>query len=156
MRRGMLALMDATDELRVAERELQAAILAADRDVLERMLDDRHVHIGGDGSPQDKASLIEARLSGNMHLAKLEEQAFEAIIEGTTGITRVTVALTGRTQDVLYSMRVVVTRTWTRRDAGWTVLAEHLSVVEPRDFTVTATTRDEVVPRSPGRLRRVE
>ena len=151
----MLATMEAEVELRDAERELQAAILAADRAVLERMLDERHVHIGADGSPQDKHSLIEARLSGNMHLAKLEEQEFEAVVEGTTGITRITVALTGRTQDVLYSMRVVVTRTWTRREGGWTVLAEHLSVVEPRDFTVTATTDADVVPRSPGRLRRV-
>jgi len=91
-----------------------------------------------------------------MRLAKLEEQEFEAVVEGTTGITRVTIALTGRTQDVLYSMRVVVARTWTRRERGWAVLAEHLSVVEPRDFTVTATAEDEVVPRSPGRLRRVE
>lgn len=110
---------------------------------------------GGDGSPQDKTSLIEARLSGNMRLAKLEEQELEVVVEGTTGITRVTVALTGRTQDVLYSMRVVVTRTWTRTERGWTVLAERLSVVEPRDFTVTATAEDEAVPRSPGRLRRV-
>ena len=144
--------MDAAEELRVAERELLAAILAADRDVLERMLDDRHVHIGADGSPQDKQSLIEARVSGNMHLAKLEEQEFEAVVEGTTGITRVTVALTGRTQDVLYAMRVVATRTWIRTDDGWKVLAEHLSVVEPTDFTVTATTAPGGVP---GRLRRV-
>jgi len=148
----MLAFMDAVDELRVAERELLDAILTADRDVLERMLDDRHVHIGADGSPQDKQSLIEARLSGNMHLSRLEEQAFEAVVEGTTGITRITVLLTGRTQDVLYVMRVVATRTWIRTGEGWKVLAEHLSVVEPRDFTVTATTEPGGVP---GRLRRV-
>jgi hypothetical protein len=123
--------MEGLTELCAAERALQAAILAGDLPALDAALDDRMVHVGADGTPQDKRELLAARASNRMHLIRLEEEALEAVVEGSTGIVRSTLSLAGFTQDVLYTWRIVITRTWAFTDR-WRVLAEHLSLVEPR------------------------
>ena len=39
--------------------------------------------------------------------------------------------MSGRSGDVLYATRMVVSRTWVRTEDGWRVLGEHISIVEP-------------------------
>lgn len=143
--------MDEAGELRAAERALQAAIIADDVDALEVLLDDRLVHVSADGSPQLKRDLIAARAAGLMRIRRLDEEALEVIVEGTTGVTRVAMLITGYADGMLHAWRVVATRTWTRHRGTWAVLAEHVSLAEPR--TGVAPGDDE--PPGPPRLVRV-
>ena len=65
----MLPPMDGSAGLCDAEHELQLAIRTADLAALERLLDDRFVHVGPDGAPQDKRAMLAARAAGRRHAA---------------------------------------------------------------------------------------
>lgn len=125
--------MTSPADLAAAEKALQAAIRVGDVPAIERLLDERFVHVGPDGSPQDKSTILMARASGAMLIRRLEGEALDVVVERDTGITRATLSLTGISSGAMYSCRLVVTRTWSRCDGGWTVLGEHVSLVEPRE-----------------------
>ena len=124
--------MDGSSELRAAERALQAAIFAGDLEALDALLDDRLVHVGGDGTPQDKPTLLATRAAGRLRLTRMEEEALDVVVEGATGITRATFSLAAQTPEGFYTWQVVGTRTWARIDGRWTVLGEHVSHIDPQ------------------------
>ena len=113
-------------DLEAAERALQAAITDADAQALERLLDDGFVHVGADGTPQDKRGMIEARR--DLAISAMNELALDATVHGDTGITRVTVSIRGRADGVPFASTIVCTRTWILRDGTWRVIAEHASL----------------------------
>jgi ketosteroid isomerase-like protein len=127
-------------DLEAAERALQAAISDADAQALERLLDDGFVHVGPDGTPQDKRGIIGAR--EDLAISAMDQRALDVTVAGETGVTRVTVAIHGRADGVPFSSTIVCTRTWILRDGAWRVLAEHASLADVPGRIVSRTIPD--------------
>ncbi|ALE75319.1 hypothetical protein FRP1_24735 [Pseudonocardia sp. EC080625-04] len=118
------------DDLRTAERRLQAAQLASDVTELDALLDDAALFTGPDGTVLAKADDLRAHRDGAQVLRRSEELELRTRVAGPTGVTWVLVALEGETAGEAFAARVRYTRTWAHDDgAGWQVLAAHASVV---------------------------
>ena len=77
-----------TDELREAERRLQAAQLAGDIAALDQLLDDRLIFIfGPDGTCYTKQDDLQPHRSRQQVLAKVVEEDLTVLVEGRTGVT---------------------------------------------------------------------
>lgn len=64
----MVTLADPADELRAAERRLQAAQLAGDADALDQLLDDRLIFtLGVDGKTYTKQDDLEISVPAHSH-----------------------------------------------------------------------------------------
>ncbi|MQY05626.1 nuclear transport factor 2 family protein [Actinomadura macrotermitis] len=116
---------DLTDELRDAERRLQAAQLAADADALELLLDDRLVFTGPGGALYSKQDDLELQRSGRQRLDRVEEEELTVLADGRTGVTWFLGTLEGVLDGERFSARVRYTRTWIH-DGGWRLLAAHV------------------------------
>ena len=122
------------EALRLAERQLQAAQLAGDVDALERLLDDRLVAIGPDGSRFTKDDDLAAHRSGASVVSELVEESLEVLVAGTTGVTFVVVRVSGTFEGRPMAARLRYTRTWALDgQLGWRIVAAHIAVVEPLD-----------------------
>ncbi|MBL7498139.1 nuclear transport factor 2 family protein [Frankia sp. CNm7] len=118
------------DELREAERRLQAAQLAADADELERLLDDRLVFTGPDGLLYSKQDDLEIQRSGAQALTEVSEEELAVLVEGRLGVTWFLGTLAGVLKGSAFTARVRYTRTWVHTDEhGWRLLAAHVSSV---------------------------
>lgn len=125
--------MELSADLLVAERCLLTAARTADVEALDALLDDRIVVIEPDGSPQSKADHLALFASNELHLEVLEPEALDAVVEGTTGVTRMTLAVEGEASGEPFSAHMVTTRTWTLTEHGWRVLAIHANITESAD-----------------------
>ena len=115
-----------------AERQLQAAQLAADVDALERLLDDRLVAIGPDGSRFTKDDDLAAHRSASSVVSELVEESLEVLVAGTTGVTFFLGRVSGTFEGQPMSARLRYTRTWAHdMQLGWRIVAAHIAVVEP-------------------------
>ena len=123
--------VDRTAELREAETQLQAAMLAGDAEALDGLVDERLVAtvlpaLGLVTKEQD----LEAHRSGRLRLSRLDEEDFASVVADPTGMTRVVVSLEGTNIGEPFATRMVYTRTWHRDDEhGWRVLGGHVSPV---------------------------
>lgn len=116
-----------TSELLDAERKLQAAQLAADVDALDRLLDDRLVFTGPDGSLLSKSDDLEAHRSGRQRLSRVEEEDLAVLVVDTTGVTWFLGTLAGTLDGQEFTARVRYTRTWVHTAGhGWRVIAAHV------------------------------
>jgi ketosteroid isomerase-like protein len=116
------------DELRDAERRLQAAQLAADADALDLLLDDRLVFTGPDGSLYSKAQELEIQRSGGQALTRVEQEDLAVLVDGRLGITWFLGSLAGVFKGEPFAARVRYTRTWIHTDdGGWRLVAAHVS-----------------------------
>ena len=120
------------DGLLRAERQLQAAQLAGDVAALDRLLDDRLVAIGPDGSRYTKADDLAGHRSGSSVISELVEEHVEVLMAGTTGVTFFVGTVAGTFEGQPMSARLRYTRTWVHDDeSGWRILAAHIAVVPP-------------------------
>ena len=116
-----------------AERQLQTAQLAGDVEALERLLDDRLVAVGPDGSRYTKDDDLAAHRSGSSVVSELVEEAVEVLVAGTTGVTFVVGRVSGTFEGQPMAARLRYTRTWVHDgELVWRILAAHLAVVAPR------------------------
>ena len=116
-----------------AERQLQTAQLAGDVEALERLLDDRLVAVGPDGSRYTKDDDLAAHRSGSSVVSELVEEAVEVLVAGTTGVTFVVGRVSGTFEGQPMAARLRYTRTWVHDgELGWRILAAHIAVVAPR------------------------
>jgi hypothetical protein len=122
--------MELSADLLVAERRLLTAARTADVDALDALFDDRLILIEPDGSPQGKADHIALFASSELHLDVLEPEAIDAVVEGTTGVTRMTLAIEGEASGEPFAIHMVTTRTWTLTPRGWRVLAIQANITE--------------------------
>ena len=121
-----------TDGLLRAERQLQAAQLAGDVAALDRLLDDRLVAIGPDGSRYTKDDDLAGHRSGSSVVSGLVEEHLEVLVAGTTGVTFVVGRVSGTFEGQPMSARLRYTRTWVHSgDLGWRILAAHIAVLPP-------------------------
>lgn len=116
------------DDLRAAERRLQAAQLAADADALDRLIDDRLVFTGPDGRLYDKAGELAVQRSGRQALTRVDEESLDALVDGRLGVTWFLGSLAGVLDGTPFAARVRYTRTWIHTDEhGWRLLTAHVS-----------------------------
>ena len=127
-----MTVTPAADGLLRAERRLQAAQLAGDVAALDRLLDDRLVAIGPDGSRYTKDDDLAGYRSGSSAIAALVEEEVEALVAGTTGVTFFVGTVSGTFEGQQMSARLRYTRTWVHDDqVGWRILAAHIAVLPP-------------------------
>jgi ketosteroid isomerase-like protein len=115
------------DELRQAERRLQAAQLAGDVVALDRLLDDRLVFTGPEGKLYSKQDDLQAQGTRQV-ITKVSEEELNVLADGRTGITWFLGTLEGVFDGAPFSARLRYTRTWIRDDNhGWSIVAAHMS-----------------------------
>ncbi len=119
------------DELRKAERRLQAAQLAGDIAALDQLLDDRLIFtFGPEGKCYTKQDDLHVHRSRQQVLTKVIEEDLTVLVEGRTGVTWFLGALEGTFAGTPFAARLRYTRTWIHTDDhGWRVVAAHASPV---------------------------
>lgn len=118
------------NELRTAERRLQAAQLASDVAALDELLDDRLVFTGPDGALYGKQDDLRVHRTRTQVIDALHEEELTVLVAGGTGLTWFLGSLRGSIDGAAFEARMRYTRTWVH-DAthGWRIIAAHASVV---------------------------
>ncbi|MBO3748480.1 nuclear transport factor 2 family protein [Streptosporangiaceae bacterium NEAU-GS5] len=120
----------AEDELREAERRLQAAQLAADAEELDLLLDDRLVFTGPDGLLYSKQDDLDIQRSGQQRLTEVTQDELRVLVVGDTGVTWLLGSLKGVFKGQAFAARVRYTRTWIRTDEhAWRLIAAHVTTL---------------------------
>jgi len=117
------------EDLRAAERRLQAAQLASDVAALDDLIDDTARFTGPDGSLLTKADDLRAHASGQQVLSRVEEEDLQDLVVGDTGVTWFLGTLEAVVDGQQVTARMRYTRTWTSDDRGWRVIAAHATVI---------------------------
>jgi hypothetical protein len=117
------------DELRRAERRLQAAQLAGDTTALAQLLDDRVLFtFGPTGRCYTKQDDLHLHRTRQQVLTKVSEEDLTVLVAGRTGVTWFLGTLEGTFAGVPFAARLRYTRTWIHDDHhGWRILAAHAS-----------------------------
>lgn len=117
------------NDLREAERRLQAAQLAGDVQALDALLDDRLIFTFG-ADTFTKADDLELHRTRAQTLSKVEEEQLTVLVEGTTGVTWFLGVVEGSVHGSPFAAKMRYTRTWAHDDSrGWRVVAAHASAV---------------------------
>ena len=117
------------ESLQVAERALQAAMLAGDVEALDGLLHRDLLAVGPDGGLFTKADDLASHRAGGVRIAKLEEQEIRLIVRNDLGLTFVVVDIEATVDGAAITTRMRYTRTWTHGDDGWRVIGAHISQV---------------------------
>ena len=119
------------DELRDAERRLQAAQVSSDVDALDRLLDDRLVFTGPDGKLYGKTDDLRVHRTGTQVIDTLHEENLDLVVAGDPGVTWFLGHLSGSVDGTPFAARMRYTRTWIRDPQhGWRIFAAHASAVD--------------------------
>ena len=119
----------AADDVVVAERALQSAMLAGDVEELERLLHPELLAVGPDGQIVNRATDLEAHRSGVFEIFALDEEELRVKVVGETAITFVVLRIRGTIGGADASGRMRYTRTWARDGGTWRVVAAHIAPV---------------------------
>lgn len=116
-----------------AEKELQAAMLAGDVAVLDRLLDDRVIAtISPSTTRVSKDEDLAAHRSGQLVLTELVEEELSLLVVGDTGVTWVLTSLEGSSDGEDFAVRMHYLRTWHHdNEHGWRVLAAQITPYPP-------------------------
>jgi hypothetical protein len=118
------------DQLREAERRLQAAQLASDVQALDELLDERLVFTGPDGRLYSKSDDLEVHRSGRQTMTSVREERLNVLVDGRTGVSWFLGELEGSLSGSPFTARVRYTRTWIHDDQhGWRLVAAHVSAL---------------------------
>ncbi|MEU4626570.1 nuclear transport factor 2 family protein [Actinoplanes sp. NPDC023801] len=116
------ALLDAEHRLQQAQRDGDVA-------ALDRLLDDRLVAIGPDGTRFHKGDDLGAYRSGSSRIDSLAEEDLEILAVGTTGATFALCAVAGTFGGQPMTARLRYARTWTYDEqTGWRIVAAQISL----------------------------
>lgn len=117
---------DLVEDLRRAERQLQAAQLASDVAELDRLIDERLIFTGPGGRLYTKADDLRMHGTGEQRITKVEEEQLVVLVVGDTGITCFLGTLEGSLSGAQFSARIRYTRTWIYDGQSWRLLAVHV------------------------------
>jgi ketosteroid isomerase-like protein len=115
----------------IAERALQAAMLASDVEELDRLLHPDLLAVGPDGKMIDKAGDLASHRSGIFKITGLTEEELRVTVLGELALTFVVLDIRGTIADADVSGRMRYTRTWTREGGAWRVIGAHISPASP-------------------------
>jgi ketosteroid isomerase-like protein len=118
---------DRIEQLRTAERRLQAAQLASDVAELDRLIDDRLIFTGPGGKLYSKADDLRMHSTGEQKITRVDEDELSVLVVGDTGITCFLGTLEGTLSGTQFTAWIRYTRTWIRDADGWRLLAVHVS-----------------------------
>lgn len=128
----MLTDMTATndlDELRAAELRLQAAQLASDVATLDELLHPDLTFVGPDGAMSGKDVDLYVHRSGDIAITVLEPEELVVKVVGAVGVTVLPARLAGSYRAESFDGRMRYTRTWTKVNGSWQILAAHAGMV---------------------------
>ncbi|WP_018658322.1 nuclear transport factor 2 family protein [Actinomadura flavalba] len=118
------------EDLRDAERRLQAAQLAGDVEALDRLLDDRLIFTFG-AAVQTKADDLEVHRTRTQVVTKLVEEDLTVLADGTTGVTWFLGTVEGTVSGAPFKARMRYTRTWLHdEEHGWRIIAVHAGTAD--------------------------
>ncbi|MEU5876397.1 nuclear transport factor 2 family protein [Spirillospora sp. NPDC047279] len=118
------------EDLRNAERRLQAAQLAGDVEALDRLLDDRLIFTFG-ANVQTKADDLELHRTRTQVVRRLVEEDLTVLTDGRAGVTWFLGTVEGSVSGTPFTARMRYTRTWLHDDEhGWRIIAVHAGMVE--------------------------
>jgi ketosteroid isomerase-like protein len=115
----------------LAERALQAAMLASDVEELDQLLHPQLLAVGPDGHMIDKTGDLAAHRSGIFKITELTEEELRVTVLGDLGLTFVVLDIRGTIDDADVSGRMRYTRTWIREGGAWRVIGAHISPASP-------------------------
>lgn len=115
----------------LAERALQAAMLAGDVDELDPLLHPELVAVGPDGQMIDKPGDLAAHRSGVFKITELREEELRVTVFGDLALTFVVLDIRGTIDDADASGRMRYTRTWVCEGGAWQVIGAHTSPASP-------------------------
>jgi len=113
----------------LAERALQAAMLATDIPELDRLLHSELLAVGPDGQMIDKSADRAAHRAGVFVIDELREEEAHVKVLDNVAVTFVVLRLRGSVDQSEVSGRMRYTRTWICDGGTWRVMAAHTSVV---------------------------
>jgi ketosteroid isomerase-like protein len=118
------------EQLRQAERRLQAAQRASDVAALDQLLDDRLIFTGPDGRCYTKQDDLHVHRTGAQVITSIREDELTVVVAGEAGVTWFLGTLSGTAGGTPFAAQMRYTRTWIH-DAhhGWRVIAAHASSV---------------------------
>lgn len=118
------------EDLRDAERRLQAAQLAGDVEALDRLLDDRLIFTFG-ANVQTKADDLELHRTRAQVVTKVAEEELTVLADGRTGVTWFLGTVEGTVSGTPFAARMRYTRTWLYDERyGWRIIAVHASTTD--------------------------
>jgi len=113
----------------IAERALQAAMLAGDVQELDRLLHPQLLAVGPDGQMIDKAADLAAHRAGVFVIDELHEEEVQLTVLDDVAVTFVVLRVRGSIDPAEVAGRMRYTRTWICDGESWRVMAAHISVV---------------------------
>jgi ketosteroid isomerase-like protein len=128
----MLTDMTATndlDELRAAELRLQDAQRDSDVAALGALLHPELTFVGPDGALSGKDVDLQVHRDGEIQIAVLEPRDLLVNVLGGVGVTVLTARLAGSYRGQPFDGRMRYTRTWTKANGSWQVLAAQAGMV---------------------------
>ena len=136
-------MTDQDPEIVALEGELRRAQLAADVDVLDRLIDDDLLFTGPGGDLATKADDLAAHGSGVVRFRahEPEEMRIQKVGADVAVValrTRLVVDVHGATHRGTFRY----TRVWQRRDGRWRIVAGHVSQVPERESMSAGADRD--------------
>jgi ketosteroid isomerase-like protein len=114
--RSEASLLDAAGRLARVQQEVDLA-------ALEDLLAPDYLGHDPAGRPQDRAGLIRALTSGNVHVAQLRQSQLEARVIGDVGLVTGVNALTGEESSLRFDFRLRFLDVYAWRDQRWQLVA---------------------------------
>ncbi len=118
-----LPAMASEEELRKAEKDWAAAVVAADFNALGRILADRLIYAHSTGVVEDKAEYLAKLRTGAQKYAGIDHQAMTVRLYGNTAVVHATVRMTGATKGEPFDNRLMMLHLWVKQDGRWQLAA---------------------------------
>jgi hypothetical protein len=128
----MLTDMTATndlDELRAAELRLQHAQRGSDVAALDALLHPELTFVGPDGALSGKDVDLQVHRDGEIRITALESEDLMVNVVDGVGVTVLTACLAGEYRGQAFDGRMRYTRTWTKVNGSWQVIAAQAGMV---------------------------
>ncbi|MEV0768802.1 nuclear transport factor 2 family protein [Nocardia salmonicida] len=118
------------ENLRDAERRLQAAQLAGDVQALDHLLDDRLIFTFG-ADTYTKTDDLELHRTRTQVMTALVEEELNVLTDGRAGVTWFLGTVEGTVNGEPFGARMRYTRSWLHDDThGWRIIAAHASTTD--------------------------
>ena len=124
----------AKTQVRKAEDDLRAAMIASDVETLERLLHDDLVFSGPDGTVIGKTDDLRAHAARRLQLTELRFDELEIACDESRAEVQVRATLTGTFDGAVCDGRYQYRRTWCKGASGWQVIAGSVRA-EPEQST---------------------
>jgi hypothetical protein len=116
-------------EIRQVEERLRIAMLTSNVTELDALIDERLMFVGPDGGLYRKEDDLNLHRSGAEKLTRVDFEEITIELHGATAIAVVLANLAGVLNEQAFEGYYRYTRTWTRGDRGWRIIAGSVCAV---------------------------